>query len=100
MRDHTDPTSPLVDLAHGQLDHSPRTVDAVLADAVAILRAFTADDTHLTVDDIVTRSGLSSGVALEIVEALVTARSLDPTGTSYRLSTLLFELGMRASAAG
>ena len=63
-----------------------------------MLRAFRLDDTHLTVDELVDRTGLPSGVVLELVEALVTARLLDPTGTSYRLSTLMFELGMRASA--
>jgi len=98
MRDHNDPTSPLDDLAHGQSDDAPRTVDAVLGQAVAVLRAFGTDDTHLTVDELVGRSGLTFGVVREIVQALVTTRLLEPTGTSYRLSTLLFELGMRASA--
>lgn len=98
MRDHNDPTSPLDDLAHGQSADAPRTVDAVLGQAVAVLRAFGTDDTHLTVDELVGRSGLTFGVVGEIVQALVTTRLLEPTGTSYRLSTLLFELGMRASA--
>jgi len=98
MRDHNDPTSPLDDLAHGQSADAPRTVDAVLGQAVAVLRAFGTDDTHLTVDELVGRSGLTFGVVREIVQALVTTRLLEPTGTSYRLSTLLFELGMRASA--
>lgn len=98
MRDHNDSTSPLDDLAHGQSDDAPRTVDAVLGQAVAVLRAFGTDDTHLTVDELVGRSGLTFGVVREIVQALVTTRLLEPTGTSYRLSTLLFELGMRASA--
>jgi DNA-binding IclR family transcriptional regulator len=98
MRDHNDSTSPLDDLAHGQSDDAPRTVDAVLGQAVAVLRAFGTDDTHLTVDELVGRSGLTFGVGRQIVQALVTTRLLEPTGTSYRLSTLLFELGMRASA--
>ena len=98
MRDHTDSTSPPDDSAHGQSDDAPRTVDAVLGDAVTVLRAFGTDDTHLTVDELVSRSRLTFGVVREIVQALVTTRLLEPTGSSYRLSTLLFELGMRASA--
>ncbi len=98
MRDHHDPTPPDDDRVHGRPDDPPLTVDGVLADAVAVLRAFTADDIHLTGADIVSRSGLSPAVAREIVEGLVTARLLDPTGSSFRLSTLLFEIGMRASA--
>jgi DNA-binding IclR family transcriptional regulator len=93
MRDHNDPTSPLDDLAHGQSADAPRTVDAVLGQAVAVLRAFGTDDTHVTVDELVGRSGLTFGVVREIVQALVTTRLLEPTGTGYRLSTLLFELG-------
>ena len=98
MRDHNDPTSPLDDLAHGQSADAPPTVDAVLGQAVAVLRAFGTDDTHVTVAELVGRSGLTFGVVREIVQALVTTRLLEPTGTSYRLSALLFELGMRASA--
>ena len=41
---------------------------------------------------------MTLGVVQELVQALVTTGLLEPTGISYRLSTLLFELGMRASA--
>ena len=98
MGDHLDPTSPLDHLTRGRPDDQPRTVDAVLGDAVTVLQAFRTDDTHLTVDELVSRTALTHGAVVELVEALVTTRLLDPTNTSYRLSTLLFELGMRASA--
>jgi len=98
MPEHRGPIPPVAGRDQGRPDEIPLTADGVLADAVAVLRAFTADDTHLTVADIVARSGLSPAMAAEIAEALVTARLLDPTGSSYRLSTLLFEIGMRASA--
>src|SRR5664279_4414835 len=98
MRDHTDPASPLHDPANGRPDGSARTVDTVLGDAVTVLRAFGTDDTHLTTNELVGRTGLPLRVAVELVQALVTSRLLEPTGTGYRLGTLLFELGMRASA--
>jgi DNA-binding IclR family transcriptional regulator len=97
MRDDTDSTSPVDDLVRDRLEHSRRAVD-VLAEAVAVLRSFGTDDTHLTVDELVGRTGLTLGVVQELVQALVTTGLLEPTGISYRLSTLLFELGMRASA--
>ena len=96
MRDDTDSTSPVDDLVRDRLEHSRRAVD-VLAEAVAVLRSFGTDDTHLTVDEFVARTGLTLGVVQELVQALVTTGLLEPTGISYRLSTLLFELGMRAS---
>ena len=97
MRDDTDSTSPVDDLVRDRLEHSRGAVD-VLAEAVAVLRSFGTDDTHLTVDELVGRTGLTLGVVQELVRALVTTGLLEPTGISYRLSTLLFELGMRASA--
>ena len=97
MRDDTDSTSPVDDLVRDRLEHSRGAVD-VLAEAVAVLRSFGTDDTHLTVDELVGRTGLTLGVVQELVQALVTTGLLEPTGISYRLSTLLFELGMRASA--
>ena len=98
MRDPTDPTSPPEVPAQSRPNDSPRTVDAVLGDAVTVLRAFGTDDTHLTVEELVGRTGLPFGVVAELAQALVTSRLFEPTGISYRLSTLLFELGMRASA--
>ena len=96
MGDDTDSTSPVDDLVRDRLGHSPRAVADVLAEAVAVLRSFGTDDTHLTVDELVGRTGLTLGVVQELVQALVTTGLLEPTGISYRLSTLLFELGMRA----
>src|SRR5664279_2801138 len=85
MRDHTDPASPLHDPANGRPDGSARTVDTVLGDAVTVLRAFGTDDTHLTTNELVGRTGLPLRVAVELVQALVTSRLLEPTGTGYRL---------------
>ena len=77
---------------------SSHSVDAVLGEAVAVLQAFTTDDTHLDVAELVRRTGVAEGPMREVVNALVAARLLEPSGSSFRLGTLLFELGMRASA--
>jgi hypothetical protein len=68
MRDDTDSTSPVDDLVRDRLEHSRRAVD-VLAEAVAVLRSFGTDDTHLTVDELVGRTGLTLGVVQELVQA-------------------------------
>ena len=39
MRDDTDSTSPVDDLVRDRLEHSPRAVADVLAEAVAVLRS-------------------------------------------------------------
>ena len=70
----------------------------VLAKAVAVLHAFTADDPLLTLAEICRRTGMPKGTAHRIAADLVGTGLLDKHGTSYGLSTRLFALGMRASA--
>ncbi len=72
-------------------------LDTVLGKAVAVLDAFTADDTALSLAELGRRTGLAKGTLHRIAAALVRARLLERRGTDYRLSTRLFALGMRAS---
>jgi DNA-binding IclR family transcriptional regulator len=77
-----------------------REVDesTVLGKAVAVLHAFGADDAHLSLAELGRRTGLAKATLHRIAGDLVAVRLLDRTGTSYRLSSGLFQLGMRASA--
>ena len=70
---------------------------AVLSIAVRVLQAFTPDDESLGAAEIERRTGLSESAARDVIRALVNVRLLKAVGDGYRLSTLLFELGMRGS---
>ena len=76
---------------------SRESVAAVLGEAVAVLQSFTVNDVHLGFADVVSRSGFTEGRVHEVVDALVVAGLLESRREGFRLSTLLFELGMRAS---
>jgi DNA-binding IclR family transcriptional regulator len=69
----------------------------VLGKAVLVLQAFTVEDTTLTFADLQRRTGLPKATVHRIASDLVAARLLDREGGRYRLSGLVFELGMRAS---
>jgi DNA-binding IclR family transcriptional regulator len=73
-------------------------LDTVLGKAVAILRSFTADDTVLSLAELVRRTGLPKGTVHRVAADLVGHRLLDRTDGGYRLSGGLFELGMLAAA--
>ncbi|MCW2758567.1 MAG: putative IclR family transcriptional regulator [Nocardioidaceae bacterium] len=72
-------------------------LNTVLGKAMVILQAFTADDTSLGFAELQRRTGLSKGTLHRVAADLVAARLLDRVDGQYRLSGLLFELGMRAS---
>ncbi|MCW2839989.1 MAG: IclR family transcriptional regulator [Aeromicrobium sp.] len=76
----------------GELD--PRSV---LGKVMIVLGAFAHDDGGLTLAELGRRTGLPKGTLHRVAADLVTARLLDRSGHRYRLSTRLFELGMRAS---
>ncbi|GAA1135812.1 IclR family transcriptional regulator [Nocardioides aquiterrae] len=73
-------------------------LDTVLGKAVAILRSFTADDTVLSLAELVRRTGLPKGTLHRVAGDLVAHRLLDRSTGGYRLSGGLFELGMLAAA--
>lgn len=73
-------------------------LDTVLGKAVAILRSFTADDTVLSLAELVRRTGLPKGSVHRVAGDLVEHRLLDKRPGGYRLSGGLFELGMLAAA--
>jgi DNA-binding IclR family transcriptional regulator len=71
--------------------------DTVLGKAAAVLFAFTADDSHLTLAELTRRTGLAKSSAHRLATDLVALRLLDRDEAGYRLGGQLFELGMRAS---
>lgn len=72
-------------------------VDTVLGKAVALLRAFGADDVELSLSALVERTGLPKTTVHRVANDLVAHRLLDRGELGYRLSGGLFELGLRAS---
>jgi DNA-binding IclR family transcriptional regulator len=76
---------------------APPGLDTVLGKAVAILDAFTCDDSLLSLAQLCRRTGLAKGTAHRVTTDLVGTGLLDRDGVGYRLSTRLFAMGMRAS---
>ena len=76
--------------------HGP-DLSTVLGKVVVILQAFTAEDASLQFAELQRRTGLTKGTLHRVTGDLVAARLLDRTDGKYRLSGLMFELGMRAS---
>jgi DNA-binding IclR family transcriptional regulator len=72
-------------------------LDTVLGKAVAILRAFRADDQTVPLAELVRRTGLHKATVHRLAGALVANQLMDRAPGGYRLSGGLFELGMRAS---
>lgn len=80
------------------MDHDPGGgTGTVLGKAVAILRAFSANDRALGLAEITRRTGLHKATAHRLCRELVLHRLLDRADGGYRLSGGLFELGMRAA---
>lgn len=78
----------------------PDVPATVLGKAVAVLRAFTAEDTTLGLAELRARTGLAKSTLHRTLADLVGHGLLerpDHAGGGYRLSGLVFELGMRAS---
>jgi len=70
---------------------------SVLGKVMNVLGSFAPDDNGVTLAELGRRTGIPKGTLHRVVTDLVTARLLNRTGARYRLSTRLFELGMRAS---
>ncbi|WP_197698934.1 helix-turn-helix domain-containing protein [Micromonospora inositola] len=62
-----------------------------------MLFAFTAEDHGVSLAELARRTGLAKGTLHRVVGDLVDARLLDRTDQGYRLSSQVFQLGMRAS---
>lgn len=75
----------------------PVDTDTVPGKVVTVLFAFTADDAGVPLAELGRRTGLAKGTLHRAVGDLVSARLLERTTNGYRLSGLVFELGMRAS---
>ncbi|NKY28646.1 IclR family transcriptional regulator [Nocardia gamkensis] len=64
---------------------------------MAVLEAFSIDDTALSLAELARRTGMPKGTLHRVLADMVAVRLLDRTEAGYRLGGHLFELGMRAS---
>jgi DNA-binding IclR family transcriptional regulator len=69
----------------------------VLGKALAVLQAFTVDETDLGFAELGRRTGLAKATLHRTLAELVEHRLLERPDGRYRLSGLVFELGMRAA---
>jgi DNA-binding IclR family transcriptional regulator len=69
--------------------------ETVLGKTMKILLAFTVEDTVLGFADLQARTGLPKGTLHRLIADMVGARLLERVEGRYRLSGLVFELGMR-----
>lgn len=89
-------TSP-PDPGHAGPSRTAPGLDTVLGKTVAILQSFTLDQPSLAYADLQRATGLPKATLHRLLGDLVAARLLDKVDGRYRLSKLVFELGMRAS---
>ena len=75
----------------------PPGLETVLGKTLAILQSFTVERTTLTFSDLQASTTLPKATLHRVLGDLQAARLLEKVGTRYRLSRLVFELGMRAS---
>jgi DNA-binding IclR family transcriptional regulator len=71
--------------------------ETVLGKVLLILRAFTVDRTNLTFSQLLVHTALPKATLHRVAADLVHAGLLDRVNGRYRLSGLVFELGMHAS---
>ncbi|WP_051175776.1 IclR family transcriptional regulator [Nocardia exalbida] len=64
---------------------------------MAVLEAFSIDDTALSLAELARRTRMPKGTLHRVLSDMVAVRLLDRTEAGYRLGGHLFELGMRAS---
>ncbi|MCD0449778.1 IclR family transcriptional regulator [Actinocorallia sp. API 0066] len=70
---------------------------SVLGKVAAVLYAFTADDTGVSLAELARRTGIAKGTLHRLAGEMVEVRLLERAGRGYRLSGQVFQLGMRAS---
>lgn len=71
--------------------------ETVLGKTMRVLLAFTVEDTALRFAELQDRTDLAKGTLHRLLSDMVGARLLERVDGHYRLSRLVFELGMRAS---
>lgn len=76
---------------------SDATDPSVLGRAVAVLRSFSMEDATLSFTELRHRTGLPKATLHRVLASLVRTGLLEREEGDYRLSGLMFELGMRAS---
>ncbi|GAA5124572.1 IclR family transcriptional regulator [Alloalcanivorax gelatiniphagus] len=91
------PSQPASEVAAGPPAVDPAAPPSVLGKTMQVLLAFTVEETHLSFTELRARTGLSKATLHRLLGDLVGARLLEKTTDGYRLSRLVFELGMRAS---
>jgi DNA-binding IclR family transcriptional regulator len=69
----------------------------VLGKIMAVLEAFSIDDTALSLAELGRRTRIPKGTLHRVLSDMVAVRLLDRAESGYRLGGHLFELGMRAS---
>jgi DNA-binding IclR family transcriptional regulator len=75
--------------------NSADPMNSVLGKVRPILEAFTADDSALSLAELVRRSGVAKATVHRLAQELVTWGLLEREGCDYRLGLRLFELGQR-----
>jgi DNA-binding IclR family transcriptional regulator len=76
---------------------APPGLETVLGKTLAILLSFTVERTTLAFSELQQSTALPKATLHRLVADLQAARLLEKVGSRYRLSRLVFELGMRAS---
>jgi DNA-binding IclR family transcriptional regulator len=79
----------------GDSVNSADSMNSVLGKVRPILEAFTADDSELSLAELVRRSGVAKATVHRLAQELVTWGLLEREGCDYRLGLRLFELGQR-----
>lgn len=69
--------------------------NSVIGKAQHILGAFTAEDSSLSLTDLVRRTGIAKATVYRLAQELVHWGVLERVGTDYRLGLRLFELGQQ-----
>ena len=81
-----------------QLTDPPATAPSVLSRGLSLLSAFHADDDSLSLQALVSRTGLPKTTAYRMINEMVAWGALERTDRGYRLGLKLFELGNRSGA--
>src|SRR5215204_6353302 len=76
-------------------DQNSDPMNSVLGKVRPILEAFTADDSTLSLAELVRRTGVAKATVHRLAQELVVWGLLERAGCDYRLGLRLFEMGQR-----